>query len=98
MENTDIEAIREVVGKVMHPAINCSLLELGIVKDLVLDDNKVKVTLAFPFAGIPIANQLMESIREPISQLGVESDFEVTQMSPEEVETFLSMEQKNWKG
>ena len=98
MENKDIETIREAVGQVMHPAINCSLTELGIVKDLVFDENKVKVTLAFPFPGIPIANQLMESIREPISQLGAEADFEVTQMTPEEVQAFLSMEQQNWKG
>ena len=47
--------VLEAISKVMHPAINCSLTELGIVKDLeIYDENIVIATFVFPFQKIPI--------------------------------------------
>jgi len=47
---------------VKHPAIDRTLTELGILKDITVEGDTVFVTLAFPFPGIPIRELLVESV------------------------------------
>ena len=81
-----------------HSAIDRTLVDLGILKDITVKGNKVAITMAFPFAGIPIKEQLIASVREPIEKLGAEVEVEVTVMSEEERRTFLAMEEESWRG
>ena len=90
--------VREVVDQVKHPAIDLSLAELGIVKEIAVAGNKVDITMAFPFAGIPIEAQLINSVRAPVENLGAEVEVKTTLMNPEEVQKFLALEQQAWKG
>ncbi|MEA1927856.1 MAG: iron-sulfur cluster assembly protein [Candidatus Auribacterota bacterium] len=92
------EVAREALGQVKHPAIDLTLVELGIVKEIAVSGEKVDITMAFPFAGIPIEAQLINSVRKPLEELGVEVEVKTTVMNPDEVQEFLSMEQKAWKG
>jgi metal-sulfur cluster biosynthetic enzyme len=81
----------------MHPAIDRSLIDLGIIKDIVVRDNIVILTLALPFPEIPIKEYLVNSVREPITKLGLELEIKITVMSQQEREAFLAMEQESWK-
>jgi len=90
--------VMKVVSEVQHPAIAYSLLELGIVKDLKVNGNVVNATFAFPFPNIPIADQLINSISEPIVSLGFDFRYSVVVMTEEEKKKFLSMEMKAWRG
>jgi metal-sulfur cluster biosynthetic enzyme len=74
------------------------LLDLGIVKSVDTENGKATIMLAFPFPNIPIKDHLINSVREPIEKLGVEVEMRVTAMSQEEIERFLAMEQRAWKG
>ena len=90
--------IRQAIGQVKHPAIDNSLVDLGIVKDMTIEAQKVTLTFAFPFPNIPIGDQLIDSVRLPLESLGAEVDVESTTMEQAELEKFLAMEKEGWKG
>ncbi|PJA95402.1 MAG: metal-sulfur cluster biosynthetic enzyme [Ignavibacteriales bacterium CG_4_9_14_3_um_filter_34_10] len=84
--------------KVGHPAINYSLIKLGIVNDVELNDNKVSVVFAFPFPNIPIADALVNSIARPVKSMGLNFDYKIRIMTEEEKGRFLQLETEAWKG
>ncbi len=98
VENISEETIRSILEEVKHPAIDRSLLELGIIKDITVKDSKVLITMALPFPNIPIIDQLVGSIKDPIEQIGVDVEIKQTIMSQDELQRFLMMEQESWKG
>lgn len=97
-KNISEKDILNLLAKVKHPAINRTLRELGIVKDISIKDNKVLITMALPFPNIPIIDQLVSIIKEPIEKLGVEVEVKQTVMDHEELQTFLKMEADGWTG
>jgi metal-sulfur cluster biosynthetic enzyme len=82
----------------MHPAINFSLLDLGIVQNVRVEDDKAKITFAFPFPNIPIKDMLVNFIDQPLKAIGVNADYDFTVMNDEERAKFLRMETEGWKG
>jgi ATP-binding protein involved in chromosome partitioning len=96
--NISEEDVRRVLAYVNHPMIDRSLLELGIIKQIAVEQRKVKVTLAFPFPNIPIKDHIIHSVREPLQTLGAEIELELTAMNHDELQKFLAMEQEAWKG
>jgi len=92
------EDVQKAIAQVKHPAIDFSLVELGIVREVSVKDNKVKIIMAFPFPDIPIGDYLVNSVKDPIEKLGAKVEVEVTIMTQEEREKFLAMEQEKWKG
>jgi metal-sulfur cluster biosynthetic enzyme len=94
------EDVRNVVVEIKHPAIDRTLLDLGIVKDIAIEESTVTVTFAFPFPTIPaqIREYMVNTVVEPIKKLGAEVKTELTVMNPEELQAFLAMEQESWKG
>ena len=94
------EDIRQVVAEIKHPAIDRTLVDLGIVKEITVNGNKVLVTMTLPFPGIPtqVRDYLVNSVVEQIKKLDVEVEVDVTIMNQEELQAFLAMEQESWKG
>jgi metal-sulfur cluster biosynthetic enzyme len=92
------ENILNVLSKVEHPAISYSLIKLGIVTDVKLVENKVSVVFVFPFPNIPIADALIQSIAQPIKQLGLKLDYTTRVMTDQERNLFLKLEAEAWKG
>jgi len=94
------EDIRQVVAEIKHPAIDRTLVDLGVVKEITVKGNKVLVTMALPFPGIPtqVKDYLVNSVVEQIKKLDVEVEVELTIMNQEELQAFLAMEQESWKG
>ena len=60
------EDIRQVVAEIKHPAIDRTLVDLGVVKEITVTGNKVLVTMALPFPGIPtqVKDYLVNSVVE----------------------------------
>jgi metal-sulfur cluster biosynthetic enzyme len=96
--NISEEDVHNVLAWVNHPMIDRSLLDLGIIKHIAVEQRKVKVTLAFPFPNIPIKDHIIHSVREPIQKLGAEIELKLSIMNHEELQKFLAMEQEAWKG
>ena len=69
-----------------------------MVKDIEIENNEVKVTFVFPFPNIPIADQLINSIAQPIKSIDLDMKYTVVIMTEDEKQKFLQMETEAWKG
>ena len=99
MENdTSIEDVRQAIEKVMHPAIDRSLMDLGMLRDITLKGASASLTLVIPFPGIPILSFLEKSLKESASMLGVNLEIKIENMNQDEIQSFLAMEKEAWKG
>ncbi len=92
---TEVMTILKDVG---HPAIARSLLDLGIIKKVEVEEKDAMVMMLFPFPGIPIKDALIRSIAEPPEKAGYSVKVETGIMNQDEVQAFLAMEEKAWKG
>ena len=92
--------IHQVIGQVMHPEINRTLVEPGMVKDIVLEDDEVTLMLTLPFLAIPVSikDYLVNSLYQAVMKLGVKVQIRVAEMNQEERLAFLAMEHESWKG
>ena len=92
------EEIMKAIADVKHPAIDHSLLDLGIVKNVRVEDDKVKITFSFPFPQVPVADMLVNSIDQPLQSIGVNAEYDFTVMDEKEKAEFLRMEKEAWRG
>ena len=90
--------VENALSGVEHPAIRHSLVDLGMVSNILLLGKKVIIEFAFPFPNIPIADQLIGYIRKPINDLGLSFEHTIRVMNEEEKQKFLQMETEAWKG
>ncbi|MCD6381853.1 MAG: DUF59 domain-containing protein [Candidatus Aenigmarchaeota archaeon] len=88
---------KKILEGLTHPEIDVNLVELGIVKDIKQDENKVTVTIAFPFPMVPIRGMIIESVRKALEDNGFEVTIQETVMTPEERERFFKLEREKWK-
>ncbi len=80
------------ISKIEHPSINTSLINLGIVSDIKLTRNNVHLTIAFPPAHLPITYTIINSITEPIQELGLSLMYKIRVMSKKEIALFEKKE------
>ena len=92
------EDILKSLENVMHPAINFSLVKLGIVKDVLVEEDTAKVIFALPFPNIPIINDLIFSVSQPIMNMDFKFKYETVIMNEEEKARFMQLETDGWKG
>lgn len=92
------EDIIEKINAIKHPAINLTLKELGILKNVSLKEDAFFITLAFPFANIPIEDELVNSVCRPVKEMDFECSVEKTIMNEQEKQEFLQKEQSAWTG
>jgi ATP-binding protein involved in chromosome partitioning len=100
VNNISLQDVQEAVGKVTHPAISRTLVDLGMVKNVSLHGSEAKLTLVLPVLNIPVPvkEHLVNSLREAVAALDVRLEVEMAQMNEEERQAFLAMEQESWKG
>ena len=92
------EEILEILEDIPHPAINYSLVKLGILTDIQIMESKVSAIFAFPFPKIPIADQLINSVAITLSNFNIAFDYVVRTMTESEKNQFLKLEEEAWKG
>lgn len=92
------EDIHKAVARLRHPEIDRTLVELGMIKDIALGDDRAVVIMAVPFLGIPIKDYLIRSVGEAVGKLGVEIEVQLTEMNKEERDAFMAMAQEGWIG
>lgn len=91
------ENLIDAISQVGHPSINFTLVELGIIQDIQVIDKTVKLTFVFPFPNIPIADVLINSVKDPLSAFGYNLEYETRVMTEDEKARFLDLEAKGWK-
>jgi metal-sulfur cluster biosynthetic enzyme len=94
------EEVRKALEKVMHPEINCNLVELGMIKITEVKDDAISVTLMLPFLNVPIKEDLISLIKESITNLDkeIKVDIKTAEMDEKERKKFMKLARENWKG
>jgi len=88
---TDKQVVDALRG-VMHPEIKRNLVELEMIRDVSVEDERVTLTLALPFAEIPIKDDLVRMVKGAVAKLDATLQVEVnlTQMSQKERAAFMT--------
>lgn len=98
MSSVSKEDVLSVIEGVKHPAINLSLVDLGMLRNININNESVSVEFVFPFPNIPIKEMLFSSVRQPLENMGYSLKVSEAQMTSDEVQRFLALETANWKG
>ncbi len=96
----DEQKIIQALSQVEHPEINSTLVDLGMVKDIQVEGNKVSLKLVLPIMGIPpvIRDYMINSLKQAVSDQGAALDVTLAEMTPQERQSFFTMENQNWRG
>ena len=91
--------INQALSKIMHPEITYSLVDLGMLTNVICKQNKVNLTLKFPFPQVPVKDFLIQSIKETLAGLDetIQVKIDIEQMSQKELDNFMKMAKKGWK-
>lgn len=101
-DNNTKQNIINALESVEHPAIAATLLDLGILHDhVVAEDQKATLTLALPFPNIPnnIRDHMVNSLAAAAQSAGGRLvEVSVAIMNDDERQSFMTIEQQNWRG
>lgn len=100
VESTSEQQIRQVLEEARHPEINSTLANLGMLKDILVESNKVSFTLALPVMEIPtqVKDYLINSLRQALANIdaSLEVKINVAEMSSGERIKFFTMAREGW--
>lgn len=67
------EQVMEALKEVIDPEIGISLVEMDLIKDVLIEGDKVKVKMTLTIPGCPLANMIVDSVKRKVESLeGVE--------------------------
>jgi Mrp family chromosome partitioning ATPase len=86
------ERLMDALRQVMHPEMERDLVDLGMIREIALQDARATVTLALPFIDVPIKEDLVRAIQEAVSQAkaGLQVQVEPIEMSQKERAAFMA--------
>ena len=93
------QEMMQVLSKTTHPEIDSSLPDLGMIKEVSIEQKTVKVTMNLPFLGVPIKDHLVQIVKGAIAEKDAAAEVEVAfaAMSEEEREEFGRKAREKWK-
>jgi metal-sulfur cluster biosynthetic enzyme len=91
--------VEDALSKAVHPEISYSLLKLGMIKDIRAGKGRVSLTLALPFLGVPIKEDLIGIVRDAVRKLDRDAEIEVrtAEMDNKEKARFMKLAKEGWK-
>lgn len=97
------DKIINAINQVEHPEIKATLVDLGMIRDIQVDEEtqSVRLTLVLPMMGIPqnVRDYMLYSIYEAAKKEGVKEFIpSIAEMTPEERAKFFHKEQDLWRG
>jgi Mrp family chromosome partitioning ATPase len=86
------EQVLGALQQVMHPEMKRNLVELGMIRDVVVGDDGVTLSLMLPFKEVPIKDDLVRGVRGAVAGLDSELAVEVKlgEMSQQERTAFMT--------
>lgn len=63
------EEVMETLKEVIDPEIGLSLVEMNLIKDVLIEGDKVKVKMTLTIPGCPLANMIVDSVKEKVESL-----------------------------
>lgn len=99
LSNRERSLLKQVIGRIEHPEITCSLDELHMIIDVAVSDNAVNIAIALPAQNVPqqVKKKLEQSIFNVLSSTGREINVEYFNMLQQLRNDFFDLAKKNWK-
>lgn len=74
----DKEQVLHVLKEVIDPEVGISVVDLGLIRDITVNGNRVDITMTLTTAACPLADYLVEQVRRKISTIRPDARVEVT--------------------
>lgn len=101
MEQYTQQEIEDIMKSIEHPEIANTLDELGMLRDIKLEEEtgKVSFTLVLPMLNIPeqIRDMILNSIGMALKGKATKLSVDIAEMSEEQRNNFFALSQANWK-
>jgi Mrp family chromosome partitioning ATPase len=87
------EQVMAALKQVMDPEIGRSIVELGMVREVQIDDTVVSVTIALTVPNCPLQDSIAQNAAEAVEAVGDELDVQIklTSMTDEEKERMMAL-------
>ncbi len=66
--------IKNKLSEVMDPELNISIVDLGLIYDIKIIKNKVKVIMTLTTVGCPLFSLIESQIKDKIKKLGIKEE------------------------
>ena len=99
MNEISLKDVKQALSKVMHPEINYSLVDLGMIKNVICEGKKVDLTLKLPFLQVPVKDLLITNIKKTLAELdsSIHVEINIGEMNQKERDNFTKMAKEGWK-
>lgn len=95
-----VETVEAAIQEVTHPEIDATLVELGMIDDVRVEDGQATIDVAIPIPNIPdaIKQLLAKRLAVAVDQTGADLTVRFVVMNEETRTRFFQMEEENWSG
>ena len=74
MKKINEKQIKDKLTEVMDPELNISIVDLGLVYEVKLIKNKLKITMTLTTIGCPLFSLIETQIKDKIKELGLKDE------------------------
>ena len=67
---TQIEIVRMLLRQVVDPELGMNIIDLGLIYDIAIENNQVRILLTMTSAACPLAGVITDDVRTILSPLG----------------------------
>ena len=72
-----MEEVREKLKEVIDPHTGINIVDMGMVKEITQEGDKLKVVIKPTSPFCPVGNYLIQAVKEKVKELGYEADVEL---------------------
>jgi AdoMet-dependent heme synthase len=72
-----LETVMEALGTVLDPELGMSVVELGLIYDVMLDEGRVAITMTLTAPGCPIHDSMSEWVRQAVGRIAGVNEVDV---------------------
>ena len=84
--------VMEILKSKMHPALNYSLIDVGMIRDIIVEGQEVSLTIVWPTANFPKKEEVHQSILIPLQNLGAKVKIGEILMKDDELSLYRKVE------
>ncbi len=63
------ETVSEALQDVMDPEVHVNVVDLGLIKEIAVAEDRVSVRMVLTFPGCPLAGYLINQVRDRVSEV-----------------------------
>ncbi|UYP44083.1 hypothetical protein NEF87_000368 [Candidatus Lokiarchaeum ossiferum] len=84
--------VMDILKSKMHPILKYSLIDMGMIRDIIVEGKEVSLTIVWPTADFPNKDEIHQSILNSIENLGAKVSIGEILMSKEELTLYRKIE------